>query len=36
MLVAIRDAVYDATGVQMRRVLFGDDRVLAALKAATV
>jgi CO/xanthine dehydrogenase Mo-binding subunit len=34
MLAAIGNAIYDATGVRMRRVPFRDDRVLAALKAA--
>jgi CO/xanthine dehydrogenase Mo-binding subunit len=34
MLAAIGNAVYDATGVRIRRVPFRDDRVLAALKAA--
>ncbi|MDR3701781.1 MAG: molybdopterin-dependent oxidoreductase [Candidatus Sulfopaludibacter sp.] len=34
MLAAIANAVYDATGVRIRRVPFRDDRVLAALKAA--
>jgi hypothetical protein len=35
MLAAIANAIYDATGVRIRRVPFRDDRVLAALKAAT-
>jgi nicotinate dehydrogenase subunit B len=34
MLAAIANAVYDATGVRIRRIPFRDDRVLAALKAA--
>jgi nicotinate dehydrogenase subunit B len=34
MLAAIANAVYDATGVRIRRVPFRDERVLAALKAA--
>jgi len=34
MLAAIANAIYDATGVRIRRVPFRDDRVLAALKAA--
>ena len=34
MLAAIGNAIYDATGVRIRRVPFRDDRVLAALKAA--
>jgi CO/xanthine dehydrogenase Mo-binding subunit len=36
MLAAIANAIYDATGVRIRRVPFRDDRVLAALKAARV
>lgn len=34
MLAAVANAVYDATGVRLRRVPFRDARVLAALKAA--
>ncbi len=34
MLAAIGNAIYDATGVRIRRVPFRDERVLAALKAA--
>ena len=34
MLAAIANAIYDATGVRIRRVPFRDARVLAALKAA--
>jgi nicotinate dehydrogenase subunit B len=34
MLAAIGNAIYDATGVRIRRVPFRNDRVLAALKAA--
>jgi CO/xanthine dehydrogenase Mo-binding subunit len=34
MLAAIANAIYDATGVRLRRVPFRDGRVLAALKAA--
>jgi nicotinate dehydrogenase subunit B len=34
MLAAIANAVYDATGVRIRRIPLRDDRVLAALKAA--
>jgi CO/xanthine dehydrogenase Mo-binding subunit len=34
MLAAIANAIYDATGVRIRRVPFRDGRVLAALKAA--
>jgi CO/xanthine dehydrogenase Mo-binding subunit len=36
MLAAIANAIYDATGVRLRRVPFRDARVLAALKAAQV
>ena len=36
MLAAIGNAVYDATGVRLRRVPFRPERVLAALKAAGV
>ena len=35
-VAAIANAIYDATGVRLRRVPFRDDRVLAALKAARV
>jgi len=35
-LAAIANAIFDATGVRLRRVPFRDDRVLAALKAAGV
>jgi nicotinate dehydrogenase subunit B len=34
MLAAIANAIYDATGVRIRRVPFRDDRVLAALRTA--
>jgi CO/xanthine dehydrogenase Mo-binding subunit len=34
MLAAIANAIYDATGVRIRRVPFRDDRVLGALKTA--
>ena len=34
MLAAIANAIYDATGVRIRRVPFRDARVLAALKSA--
>jgi nicotinate dehydrogenase subunit B len=34
MLAAVANAIYDATGVRLRRVLFRDQRVLAALKTA--
>jgi nicotinate dehydrogenase subunit B len=36
MIAAIANAIYDATGVRLRRVPFRDARVLAALKAARV
>ena len=36
MLAAIGNAIYDATGVRIRRVPFRNDRVLSALKAAGV
>ncbi|HEU5402010.1 MAG TPA: molybdopterin cofactor-binding domain-containing protein [Terriglobales bacterium] len=36
MLAAIGNAIYDATGVRIRRVPFRNDRVLAALKAAGI
>jgi len=36
MIAAVANAIYDATGVRIRRVPFRDKRVLAALKAATV
>jgi nicotinate dehydrogenase subunit B len=35
MLAAIANAIYDATGVRIRRVPFRDARVLAALKSAS-
>lgn len=35
-LAAVANAIYDATGVRIRRVPFRDDRVLAALQAAGV
>ncbi len=35
-MAAVGNAIYDATGVRIRRVPFRDDRVLAALKAAGV
>jgi nicotinate dehydrogenase subunit B len=34
MLAAVANAIYDATGVRLRRVPFRKDRVLAALQAA--
>ena len=36
MLAAVANAIYDATGVRLRRVPFRDARVLAALKTARV
>jgi CO/xanthine dehydrogenase Mo-binding subunit len=36
MIAAVANAIYDATGVRLRRVPFRDARVLAALKAARV
>jgi CO/xanthine dehydrogenase Mo-binding subunit len=36
MVAAVANAIYDATGVRLRRVPFRDARVLAALKAAGV
>jgi CO/xanthine dehydrogenase Mo-binding subunit len=36
MIAAIANAIYDATGVRLRRVPFRDTRVIAALKAAGV
>jgi nicotinate dehydrogenase subunit B len=36
VLAAVANAIFDATGVRLRRVPFRDDRVLAALKAAGV
>ena len=35
-LAAVANAIYDATGVRLRRVPFRDERVLTALKAANV
>ena len=35
MLAAVANAIYDATGVRLRRAPFRDARVLAALRAAT-
>jgi CO/xanthine dehydrogenase Mo-binding subunit len=35
-LAAVANAIYDATGVRLRRIPFRDQRVLAALKAARV
>ena len=36
MIALISNAIYDATGVRMRRAPFRDARVLAALRAARV
>jgi CO/xanthine dehydrogenase Mo-binding subunit len=36
MLAAIGNAIYDATGVRVRRVPFRDARVLAGLNASRV
>jgi len=36
MLAAVANAIFDATGVRLRRVPFRADRVLPALKAARV
>ena len=36
LIAAVANAIYDATGVRLRRVPFRDDRVLAALKAESV
>ena len=36
MVAAVANAIYDATGVRIRRVPFRDARVLALLKAARV
>jgi CO/xanthine dehydrogenase Mo-binding subunit len=36
MIAAVANAIYDATGVRLRRVPFRNERVLAALKAARV
>jgi CO/xanthine dehydrogenase Mo-binding subunit len=35
-LAAVANAIFDATGVRLRRVPFRDDRVLAALRTAKV
>jgi CO/xanthine dehydrogenase Mo-binding subunit len=34
LMAAVANAIYDATGVRLRRIPFRDARVLAALKAA--
>ena len=36
LIAAVANAIYDATGVRLRRVPFRDERVLAALEAAGV
>jgi CO/xanthine dehydrogenase Mo-binding subunit len=36
MVAAVANAIYDATGVRIRRVPFRAGRVLAALQAARV
>jgi CO/xanthine dehydrogenase Mo-binding subunit len=36
MIAAVANAIYDATGVRLRRIPFRDARVLSALKAAGV
>ncbi len=36
MMAAVGNAIFDATGVRIRRVPFHDDRVLAALQAAGI
>jgi len=36
LMAAVANAVFDATGVRMRRLPYRDARVLAALKAANV
>jgi CO/xanthine dehydrogenase Mo-binding subunit len=36
LIAAVANAIYDATGVRLRRVPFRDARVLAALKAARI
>jgi nicotinate dehydrogenase subunit B len=36
MIAAVANAIFDATGVRLRRVPFRDARVLAALKAANI
>ena len=36
MFAAVANAIYDATGVRLRRIPFKPERVLAALKAARV
>jgi CO/xanthine dehydrogenase Mo-binding subunit len=36
LIAAVANAIYDATGVRLRRVPFREGRVLAALRAAGV
>jgi CO/xanthine dehydrogenase Mo-binding subunit len=36
MLAAVANAIFDATGVRLRRIPFRDARVLAALNAAKI
>ena len=36
LIAAVANAIYDATGVRLRRVPFRDERVLAELKSAGV
>jgi nicotinate dehydrogenase subunit B len=36
MIAAVANAIYDATGVRLRRVPFRSARVMAALKAAGI
>ena len=36
MIAAVANAIFDATGVRLRRVPFRKERVLAALNAANV
>jgi CO/xanthine dehydrogenase Mo-binding subunit len=36
LLAAVGNAIFDATGVRLRRVPFRDARVLAALKGTSV
>jgi CO/xanthine dehydrogenase Mo-binding subunit len=36
MLAAVANAIFDATGVRLRRVPFRPQRVLAGLKAANI
>jgi CO/xanthine dehydrogenase Mo-binding subunit len=36
MIAAVANAIYDATGVRIRRVPFREARVLAALETARV